>query len=142
MSYPCMLNLQLLFIFSLGKAERPFNQKKKPPSPILCALIMNMLSGQGHPDVFWWLIILFYSFASYFWIQNLRFVNETLGPFPQSNYHVKQFEKLMVISSWGYLNWTLKHIVQRNTCNKRVNTITIRGIKFLVEGKSKKKRNN
>lgn len=57
--------LHLLFIFSLGKTERPFNQKKKkkPPSTRLRVLIMNMLSGQGHPDVLWQLENLF---ASYF----------------------------------------------------------------------------
>lgn len=88
-----------------------------------------MLSGQGHPDVFWWLFFFFF-LPLIFEFNDLRFLNETLGPFPQSNYHVKQLEKLMVISSWGYLNWTLKHIVQRNTHNKKVNSHNLRNLIF------------
>lgn len=109
-----------IFSYLAGALQKGFSMKK-PPFIILCVLIMNMLSGQGHPDVLWQLENLF---ASYFWIQIVEIPDETQeadSTVQLASKAIRVKKKPMVIYSPGNLNLGLKHtlqqIVREQTCN-------------------------
>lgn len=91
---------------------------KEPPFTRLCVLIMNMLPGQGHPDVWWQLENLF---ASYFWIQIVEIPIATQEAFPVqlASKAIRVKKKPLVILSPDNLILGLKYALQQNTCIKR-----------------------
>lgn len=98
---------------------------KKPPFARLCVLIMNMLPGQGHPDVLWQLENLF---ASYFWIQIVEIPNaaqEAASTVQLASKAIRVKKKPMVIFSPGNLNLGLKHTLQQKARIGRETTILV-----------------
>lgn len=94
---------------------------KDPPFTRLCVLIMNMLPGQGHPDVLWQLENLF---AFYFLIQIVEIpiaTQEAVSTVQLASEAIRVKKKPVVIFSPGNLNLGLKHTLQQYTCIKRQN---------------------
>lgn len=115
--------LHLLFIFSLGKTERPFNQKKKKKATFHQTSCINYeYAFRARPSRC--LVAIGKPFCFLFLNSGCgipKWTQEAISTAQLASQAIIVEKKPMVIFSAGYLDLGLKHTVQWNTCNKRAN---------------------